>query len=92
MKTIKKFVEILNTHSKSQSLSNFQDSMLILTFLNEMGLDSSSAGDQGQFMNISRHVQRQQIATKRDSLVFDLQSKKDRTAPVAEIEVTNLSD
>lgn len=75
MKIIKKFMDILNVHVKSQSLSNFQDSMLMLNFLNEIGLDSTSSGEMGQLMHQSRHVQKQKAVDTKDALIYDIQSK-----------------
>jgi len=51
---VTKFLAILNTHIKTSNLYSFQDSMLLLAFLNEMGLDPSSAGYLAEHMHLSK--------------------------------------
>jgi len=51
---VTKFLAIVNTHIKTTNFNGFQDSMLLLAFLNEMGLDPSSAGYLAEHMHLSK--------------------------------------
>ena len=69
---VKKFIDIINNNVKT-TLSGYHNSMLLLSFLNELKLDPTSTGRLGEEMHMSKKQKleanpnediQQQIATK----------------------------
>ena len=51
---VKKFLDILSAHIKTQTINGFQDSLLLLQFLTDMGLDASSVGYLAEDLHLSK--------------------------------------
>ena len=52
--TIKKFMELLQSNIKLPMLSNFKESIFLLQFLNDLGLDPTSTGYLAEEMHMSK--------------------------------------
>lgn len=92
IKVIRKFIEVISKYSKLTTVANIDRTLQMLKFLNEMGLDSTSAGYLGEEMHQTKKQAVSQVAGKKKKtdekapeLMLDLKSNVSAKALVKKL-------